>query len=92
MQLISRTRCYLLSNKLSVLPASLTMSSCVFIVEVRLKGRTVIVKGPRGKLVREFNHINLELSLLGKKQKKVRTAIVNNTIMWVVFNNSSGAV
>uniref|UniRef100_UPI00358FC1DA large ribosomal subunit protein uL6 n=1 Tax=Myxine glutinosa TaxID=7769 RepID=UPI00358FC1DA len=36
-------------------------------VDVRLRGRIVTVKGPRGVLTRRFNHCNLEMTLMKKK-------------------------
>ncbi|KAL9973543.1 hypothetical protein ACROYT_G020013 [Oculina patagonica] len=40
-------------------------------VTIKLRGREVTIKGPRGTLVRNFNHLKLELVLVGKKKLRV---------------------
>ena len=40
-------------------------------VSIKLNGREVTVKGPRGTLVRNFRHLKLELTLIGKKKVRV---------------------
>lgn len=40
-------------------------------VSLTLKGRTVIVKRPRGTLWTDFNHISVELSLFGQEKKRL---------------------
>ena len=43
----------------------------IFTVTIKLRGREVTVIGPRGILVRSFRHLNLELTLVGKKKLRV---------------------
>lgn len=47
------------------------LSFFVSLVTIKLKSREVTVKGPRGTLVRNFKHLNLELTLLGKRKLRV---------------------
>ncbi|XP_006812612.1 large ribosomal subunit protein uL6-like [Saccoglossus kowalevskii] len=41
-------------------------------VSAKLKCREVIVTGPRGTLRKNFNHLNIELTMLGKKKVQVQ--------------------
>merc|ERR1712048_432361 len=40
-------------------------------VTMKLNGRTVVIDGPRGQLKKSFNHLNLELTRIGKKKIRV---------------------
>jgi len=39
-------------------------------VTIKVNGRIVIVKGPRGELKRNFKHLQMDIRLLGKKKFK----------------------
>jgi large subunit ribosomal protein L9e len=40
-------------------------------VTVKVRSRTVTVKGPRGQLSKSFKHLNIEMTPLGKKKLRV---------------------
>jgi len=49
-------------------------------VDVQIDGRTVTVKGPKGKpLTRDFKHLKVDMAVIGKKQKKVAVTVYFGT-------------
>jgi large subunit ribosomal protein L9e len=44
-------------------------------VNVEVKSRVVVVKGPRGELTRRFKHMDVEMELVGGKKKKLKVSI-----------------
>ena len=40
-------------------------------VEVKVKSREVTVKGPRGTLKRSFNHVGVDIYMLGRRKVQV---------------------
>lgn len=45
---------------------ALVSTSLNFVVEVTVRARNVTVSGPRGKLVRNFKHLNISMEKVGK--------------------------
>ena len=65
------------SMTLHLLPLILIISSFLhsyFIVTVKIAGRTVTVKGPRGSLTKSFDHAQLQLFFI-KKGKVIRAEV-----------------
>ena len=60
---------FLLHNKLC--PLTTFLFTVSVLVEVKVKSRTVVVKGPRGELIRTFKHLRLELKMISKSKFKV---------------------
>lgn len=44
---------------------------CCAVVEVTVKSRKVIVRGPRGTLRRDFRHMSVDIKKIGKNQLMV---------------------
>ena len=52
-----------------------------YIVTVEVKHRTVTVKGKRGTLVKSFNHVNVEMTMVGAKRLRIDLWFGNRKVM-----------